>query len=103
MAPLAPHRYHIWLTAALVAAALGYGAYVVLAGRLGGSAADAPRLTAGYAGTAACVACHADLADDHAVTPHALALRPAREYAAASALPEPRWIPDPQTNLSYRI
>jgi predicted CXXCH cytochrome family protein len=57
----------------------------------------------GYVGAAVCAGCHAEEAVQHAGSPHAMALRTPAEFAQSHPLPAPRWLPDPDTSLAYRL
>lgn len=85
----------------LLVASLSYAAYV-----LRSVARPAPPpgpLAAGFAGSRACAACHADIFGKHAASHHALALHEAADFDRQESLPEPLWIPDPALPASYRI
>lgn len=84
-----------------VLAATAYGAYVLwLAGR---GAAPTAALTPGFAGSAACVECHAEIHALHAGTPHARALRSATDPAVLALLPNPKQTTDPETGTRHSI
>ena len=86
----------------LLLAAIGaiYTVYLVVA-----ASRPAPQvmLTPGFAGSAACAECHADLHRLHAGSPHARALRPAGDPAVADGLPNPKTNADPATGVRHQI
>jgi predicted CXXCH cytochrome family protein len=62
-----------------------------------------PALAPGYAGSAACAACHPAIRAKQAASHHAQALHTAAAFAAANPLPAPQWLPDPELPLAYRV
>lgn len=92
-------RWFLWGGGLLLAL---FGAYLAVAVSRSREPAR-QRFAPGYAGSAACAECHPALARAQDPTHHAQALHDASQVEARTPLPEPKWVPDPQVSVAYRI
>jgi hypothetical protein len=92
----------VWVVGVATVAVLAAGVTMAVL-RISARRVETPALREGFAGSAACAECHADLAAGHAAGGHGLALRKSSDPAVRRLLPDPRWISDPATGSRYRI
>lgn len=96
--PSRTRRLAVWSLAACAA----YGLLVAHSALVRQGPAATP-LAPGFAGSAACAKCHAEIAAEHSASNHAHTLRPAEAAEATGDLPAPLWIQDPDLPLAYQI